>query len=729
MNKKIVKISSVLILVVLSVFMIFQYDGVKEDIEQQNKKELTRDLVSEAPGLEYALLSTTADKSEFYEKYFVFKDEIKEDKDELRWTKNNIMEMLSSRASTIDDSNWLYYSIAIDGDPIVYTNTSENIADLRNNQNRRNDYHGYLIVHFDENGNVSVEGSIDGYDHQKEYLAKEIGNEGSLGNVAKYTGDEYYYEDYYGGYDSVMSAKPIKNTTITYAIPKYNISTSEYYGWGTDTLTWDYMGALLPYFLMAVAVLALYIFACPLKILEECHIYRVVKKIKLELLIICFGVFGGILLYAVPMIAGISNHQISIAGFQHLIDNKVLVTGVNVVVWCLAFQYAAAVLFMFKYIILNGFSYFKYNTCILWVVRKVKHLISKLVSFDIQKDLNKKLLLFVFVNFVCIFMCVISPGFGFLLAAVYTVLLFITIKRKIDEERTNYHRLLDATKKLSSGNFDVELNGNLGQFQSLGNEFVRIKDGFQTAVGEEVKSQRMKTELISNVSHDLKTPLTTIITYIDLLKAEKLNEQEKEYVNTLDFSALRLKRLIDDLFEVSKANSGNIQLNIEEVDIVALLNQVHFENLNCIDNKHLDFKIHTSSDHIMLNLDSIKTYRVFDNLIMNIYKYALSNTRVYIDISELENEVLVSFKNISEQEIKMDIDLLSERFVQGDESRNQEGAGLGLAIVKSFTNVQGGEMNLYVDGDLFKVELIFPKEKVSSWQKSEDSLQNSQKDS
>ncbi|MDQ0359520.1 sensor histidine kinase [Breznakia pachnodae] len=729
MNKKIVKISSVLILVVLSVFMMFQYDGVKEDIEQQNKKELIRDLVSEAPGLEYALLSTTTDKSDFYEKYFEFDDELKKDKDEFSWTKNNIMDMLTERINTIDNSDQLYYSIEIDGDPIIYTNTAENIADLRNNQNRRKDYHGYLVVHFDENGTVSVEGSIDGYDHQKEYLAKEIGSVESLSNVAKYTKEGSYYEDYYNGYNSIMSAKPIKNTTITYAIPKYNISTSEYYGWGTDTLTWDYMGALLPYFLMAAAALALYIFACPLKILEECHIYRVVKKVKLEILIVCLGVMGGILLYATPLIAGISNHQIAIAGFQHLIDNEVLVIAINGLMWCLVFQYVAVIIFMFKYIILNGFSYFKYNTCVLWVVRKIKHFISKLVSFDIQKDINKKLLLFVFINFVCIFMCVISPGFGFLLAAVYTVLLFITIKRKIDEERANYHRLLDATKKLSSGNFDVELNGNLGQFQSLGNEFVRIKDGFQTAVGEEVKSQRMKTELISNVSHDLKTPLTTIITYIDLLKAEKLNEQEKEYVNTLDSSALRLKRLIDDLFEVSKANSGNIQLNIEEVDIVALLNQVHFENLNCIDNKHLDFKIHTSSDHIMLNLDSIKTYRVFDNLIMNIYKYALSNTRVYIDISELENEVLVSFKNISEQEIKMDIDLLSERFVQGDESRNQEGAGLGLAIVKSFTNVQGGEMNLYVDGDLFKVELIFPKEKVSSWQKSEDSLQNSQKDS
>ncbi len=247
-------------------------------------------------------------------------------------------------------------------------------------------------------------------------------------------------------------------------------------------------------------------------------------------------------------------------------------------------------------------------------------------------------------------------------------------------------------------------------FNSLGTEFTNIKNGFEKAVNEEVKSQKMKTELISNVSHDLKTPLTSIITYVDLLKNDNLSPNKRnEYIETLDRNSLRLKNLIHDLFEVSKANSGNIKLNFVNVDLVALIQQTKFELTDKFNEKNLTFKTNFPEEKIILSLDSSKTYRIFENLLINISKYALENTRVYIDIINHKDEVKIIFKNISADEIKVSEDELVERFIQGDTSRNTSGSGLGLAIAKSFTELQNGIFKVNVDGDLFKAIVIFKK--------------------
>ena len=236
-----------------------------------------------------------------------------------------------------------------------------------------------------------------------------------------------------------------------------------------------------------------------------------------------------------------------------------------------------------------------------------------------------------------------------------------------------------------------------------------INDGFKDAVSKEVASQKMKTELISNVSHDLKTPLTSIISYIDLLKNEDLSkEQQDEYIDILDRNTKRLKTLIEDLFEVSKVNSGNIQLNPIDLDIHALLQQVLFEYQEQFEHHHLNLKNDYENKKIICHLDSEKTYRVLENLCQNICKYALEQTRVYLQIVETNQQVIVVFKNISAHEISNSDDL-TERFVQGDTSRKSEGSGLGLAICKSFVEVQGGTFEVNVDGDLFKTTIIFPK--------------------
>ena len=230
------------------------------------------------------------------------------------------------------------------------------------------------------------------------------------------------------------------------------------------------------------------------------------------------------------------------------------------------------------------------------------------------------------------------------------------------------------------------------------------------AIDKEIKSQHMKTELISNVSHDLKTPLTSIITYVDLLKCEDLNdESRKEYIDILDKKSKRLQILIEDLFEASKASSGNIDLQLEQIDVIALLRQTLGELEEKIDDSSLQMKINLTENKIICELDGRRTYRIFENIIGNILKYALENSRVYIDIIESEKEVSLIFKNISAYEMNFDSSEITERFTRGDISRNTEGSGLGLSIAKSLVELQGGSLMVNIDGDLFKVTISFPK--------------------
>lgn len=220
----------------------------------------------------------------------------------------------------------------------------------------------------------------------------------------------------------------------------------------------------------------------------------------------------------------------------------------------------------------------------------------------------------------------------------------------------------------------------------------------------------MKTELISNVSHDLKTPLTSIITYIDLLKDENLSRgNREEYLEVLDRKSQRLKDLIEDLFEVSKATSGDINLNIIDVDIVSLMKQTLLELSDKINESDLIIKKNLPSEKVVLRLDSQRTFRVFENLIINITKYSMKGSRVYIDILEGLDNVTISFKNIAAEEIDYDVNYITDRFVRGDKSRNTEGSGLGLAIAKSFVELQGGSFEVSNDGDLFKVIIVFKK--------------------
>ena len=266
-------------------------------------------------------------------------------------------------------------------------------------------------------------------------------------------------------------------------------------------------------------------------------------------------------------------------------------------------------------------------------------------------------------------------------------------------------------KLLKEGNLHhrIEVGGN-GEFARLATNINSITDGLKKAVDSELKSERLKTELITNVSHDIRNPLTSIITYVDLLKNEKDPTKVGEYIEVLDQKAQRLKLLTDDLFEASKASSGNIPVSLEKIAIVSLITQGLGEVNDKIEAN--GFRYSRSIIHKKrCMLQPMENYcgdqsRTYYRISLTIHLHSL---RVYIDIEDLGDEILISFKNISAYELNITADELMERFTRGDESRNSQGSGLGLSIAKSLIEIQKGKFNIHVDGDLFKAMIYLPK--------------------
>ncbi|MCH5274295.1 MAG: HAMP domain-containing histidine kinase [Lachnospiraceae bacterium] len=342
-----------------------------------------------------------------------------------------------------------------------------------------------------------------------------------------------------------------------------------------------------------------------------------------------------------------------------------------------------------------------------------KRLFLKLIesweNIVVSKKVKRTILKIVIINALILFGISLLWVGGLPVTVVYSIVLYILLKVYVSRIQKKYQLLLFRIHQISEGNLNVEIKEDLGMFNPLKEELLTIQGGLKNAVEAETKSQRMKTELITNVSHDLKTPLTAITTYVDLMKDENTTEEQKrEYLDILERKALRLKVLIEDLFEVSKATSGNVNLRYMNIDICHLVKQVRLEMSDKLEEAGLDIRMELPEEKVIVSLDSQKTYRIFENLFQNIVKYAMPGTRVYVQGNVKEGQIVISLKNISASEITMDVAELAERFVRGDSSRNTEGSGLGLAIAKSLTQLQGGEFKLESDGDLFKVILSFP---------------------
>ena len=292
------------------------------------------------------------------------------------------------------------------------------------------------------------------------------------------------------------------------------------------------------------------------------------------------------------------------------------------------------------------------------------------------------------------------------------MILLIGIKISyIIKKEIQRNRVLEGIKKISDGNITYKINteGFFGSNKDLADSVNRVGEGLYRAVDENTKSERMKADLVTNVSHDIKTPLTSIINYVNLIKMESIeNDKIKNYVDILDIKAERLKQLTEDLVEASKISSGNIELDMQCINFVELVYQTGGEFNEKFENKDLTIITKLPNEPVMIMADGKRIWRVIENLYNNAAKYALAHTRVYVSMETQETNVVFSIKNISEQQIKVETEELTERFIRGDTARTTEGSGLGLSIAKNLTELMNGTFLLDLDGDLFKVDIIFP---------------------
>ena len=317
---------------------------------------------------------------------------------------------------------------------------------------------------------------------------------------------------------------------------------------------------------------------------------------------------------------------------------------------------------------------------------------------------------FLFLQFLIIG-CVFSGAGVFLLALMAVdVAVMIFAIRKADGQ----DRIMDGLKKISDGELQYKIKTDTltGKQKVMAEYINNIGSGLDAAVENSLKKERMQTELITNVSHDLKTPLTSIINYVDLMKRENPTDPKiQEYLRILDEKSQRLKVLTEDVVEASKASTGNIKLEMNDIDFVEMVQQVIGEFEEKFKEKNLTMMVHFTDEPSIIYADGQRMWRVLENVFGNVVKYAMEGTRVYAEISNRNKKVTFSLKNISAQPLNISADELTERFIRGDVARNTEGSGLGLSIAKSLTELQGGEFKLYLDGDLFKVMITFAAKK------------------
>ena len=348
----------------------------------------------------------------------------------------------------------------------------------------------------------------------------------------------------------------------------------------------------------------------------------------------------------------------------------------------------------------------------IWISKGILWLYRKYVSIYNKVTYSTKVTLKVFVYFgivIPIGLCMFLFAFEHILIGLFLEFVLLTIvSYRIIKATKGFAQIENKLKEMYEGN-----NKNLLNKQDFGVEFHStvkyindISNGFDNAIQDRMKSERLKAELITNVSHDIKTPLTSIINYVDLLKKENIqNEKAREYIGILDTKSQRLKRLTEDLVEASKVSTGSISLNIENINIAQLIKQALGEFEDKFKKRGLNVILDCKENELMIKADNKYMYRIIENLFSNISKYALENSRVYIDIKKTQKSIIIAMKNISKDRLNISADELMQRFVRGDKSRTTEGSGLGISIAQNLTELQGGKFRLILDGDLFKVEL------------------------
>lgn len=542
----------------------------------------------------------------------------------------------------------------------------------------------YVKAIFDENGNLTTQNTL-GYRF----------NQNLFISIISYTENKMDFA----------------NLTMYYIMPQDFLDYQDVFTFNMKAI---YILPSLLLLILTIGIISIFLlvviaFCVPYSIQKRTLICTIYNKLFLEVKALLWASLIGI---SIAIILTLDRNSLAYySSFTNIIyeaNSYFFIIGIPITLTLYMLIYLSIV--NLKYIYYTGFlNGFLKNSVFINIPLGVIHLFSKpikeLLSIDITKDPHKKIFGILLVNITILWLVLMGGPIMFIIAGIYSVFIFKYLTRFM----LDLQKVYNGTSQLAEGDFNITLDEE-GMLKPINENLNNIKEGFQLAVDKEIKSQKMKAELISNVSHDLKTPLTSIITYIDLLKKEPIeSETQKEYIEILDKKSKRLNILIEDLFEASKASSGNIDINIENIDVIALFRQTIGELEEKIEESSLTFKWNLPENKVMCQLDGKRTYRIFDNVMNNIFKYAMENSRVYIDVIENEKEIEFVFKNISAYEMNFDAREITERFVRGDESRNTEGSGLGLSIAKSLVELQNGRIDINIDGDLFKVIIVIPK--------------------
>lgn len=504
-----------------------------------------------------------------------------------------------------------------------------------------------------------------------------------------------------------------QNLKAEFAIPQNLTENNDIIWYNTGNLVHGEMSGrfLAVTCCMMVFFIGLYILFYPVNVEQEVNPFAFMRKIKAEIKWVFLGTvlclaYIGMAFLGVYTMTGELQTALQMLGIPYAELVPVVLQFIGLMLTGL---FTAMGIFEIKYMLTSGFCrYWKEDSLIGSICGNVKRRFEKLSEVDLSDKTDTVLLKYVLIQMVIVGVIACFWSFGIVLSVLYSVLLFFYIRKKLKKVQKDYQVLLKEAHQLADGRFDEEITQDVGIFNALGEEFKNVRTGFEKAVCEEMKSQNMKTELISNVSHDLKTPLTGIKNYAELLGQNNVSEQDKQvYLENLQHYIDRLNNLIEDLFEVSKVNSGNIELNPVELNVVALIQQAQAETEDLLKQKNLTVILDAPENGIVQALDGDKTYRIFENLFTNIAKYALPGTRVYVSATAQPEYTEIVFKNISEAQMNFTPEEIVERFVRGDKSRHESGSGIGLAIVKSFTEVQNGTFSIEIDGDLFKAVVRF----------------------
>lgn len=444
--------------------------------------------------------------------------------------------------------------------------------------------------------------------------------------------------------------------------------------------------------------------------IEEIGLFKVVKKLKFEFALIFFGLCFACVVFAFgTSVQGFLSYDFRDWIVEVLPTFSIFQNVVLILLFFLLYGLVMLTTFYFKYVFKNGLRHFiKKHTLIGSITKRGYRLIRK-KEYTIVYFVVSTLIAWYFS-----FMGLISKNNDTNFIAFIIVNIFFAAYVGIGiwylkQTTSDAHKLQDILTDLEKGKMNVG-NSKFSnpEFIKMYNTVVNIESGIEKIIEEEMVSTRMKSELITNVSHDLKTPITGITNYVELLDGTSLDDAQKDYVEKIDSYNTRLQRLVEDIFTLSKVNSGDVTLEYIPLKLDSLLQQLMVEYEAELENKHLEVHYQNESLDENINLDSDKTYRILDNLFGNISKYSLENTRVLINLEENEKYQIVTLRNISKQIIE-DSEMLTQRFVRGEKSRNEEGNGLGLAIVESFVEAQEGRVRIIVDGDMFKVIVALPK--------------------